>query len=206
MQRDRFKLRCSPELLLARLLAMLRKASALTQADLAGRLAVSAATVAAWEANRCSVTVAMLDEIAGVLGVPGLLLHALHAQAVNDLERAGCPVSPASWRRPRGTNARPPERQAEGTEIAATQLDEWLDDWINSTPLPAAALQCSEEGTIIQADVPWSPAPVEQRLGRIDRTGEHRIITLQLGRLPARESALPEGEALPSLRVDPTPS
>ena len=120
---------CSADLLLGRLLSLVRQMQGVPQAKLGEALKVDAKTVAAWEAGRSGITVGMLDEMGAALGVPGALLHLLHAQAVVDLERAGCRVTGAIWRRSRGRGAKPSESQSKASELPKTQIDVWLQEW-----------------------------------------------------------------------------
>ncbi len=199
---SRFRPHCPPELLLARLLAGLRRRQGLSQPAFADVAGLSTPTVAALETNRSSITLPMLDDLAGALGQPGLLLHALHAQAQIDLQREGCPVPGATWRRPRGRNAPSVDRQPEGLELSPAQVDAWLDEWFEASPVAQLALDAGSEcDVIVRPDIPWSPTRFEQRLGRIDRTGardpEFRIVDLELGlraALPAKGAEAPAND------------
>jgi DNA-binding XRE family transcriptional regulator len=188
----RFRATCESDLLLARLLAVLRRRRGLTQATLAEKLGVSAPTVAAWEQGRTAVTVGMLDEIGSALDIPGLLIHGLHAQTVVDLDHDGCPVGAPSWRRPRGRNVKPPvpaSPTAEVLVLAPSQVDSWLDDWMDSAALPQAALRLDAD-RIVHTDIPWRPTALTQRLSRCDRPSSpdergFRIVEFELGGGPA---------------------
>lgn len=133
--------RCSTADALARLLRMLRSSAGLSQADMAERLHASQATVARWEAGGSTVSVDMLDSISAAMGLPGVMVHALHAQLCVDLAATGCAVENEGWRHPRGMSrlrnygrARPPEEEFEPGERRRTRrgLDEWLTYWFYS--------------------------------------------------------------------------
>ena len=183
----RFKLTCTPDLLLGRLLAVLRRGRGLTQAEVAQKVGLSTPAFAALEQGRTGITLPMLDEVGAALGVPGLLVHALHAEAVVELDRAGCPVGGATRRRPRGRAAgtsRTENEKPGRLDLAPVQLDEWLQRWMGSAPLPGAVLGRGED-QIIHPEVEWSPAPLRQRLGRLDRRGRgasrFQIVQMTLG-------------------------
>lgn len=129
---------CPSEQVLARLLALLRDDCGFSQAKLAERVGVSQTAVASVEACRSKVTLGVLDRVGEALGIPGLLLHALHAQALLDLRRAGCRVAVEGWRRPRGVSkhrrgapVEDPDSPESGTKLVPhRQLDRWLRYWL----------------------------------------------------------------------------
>ena len=167
---------CTPDLLLGRLLSVLRQMQGISQVQVGDALGVDGKTVAAWEGGRSGITLGMLDEIGATLGVPGVLLHVLHAQATVDLQRAGCRVTRTSWRRSRGRGAKPSESQPEAPSLSKKRLDVWLQEW---------SVESQFSLLDIHLGVPWVPLRVQQRMLRADRAGsdqpEVHIVNLEVG-------------------------
>ena len=152
---------CSTDLLLGRLLALVRKMRGISQGRLGDALGINGKTVGAWEAGRSGITLGMLDEIGAVLGVPGVLLHLLHAQATVDLERKGRRVTGAHWRRDRGRGTKPSESKARAGELPKSELDRWLQEWT------VAGIEM-DRPTILDVCLgqSWQPMRLEQRGAR----------------------------------------
>ncbi len=162
-----------PEFVLARLVAAMRRHRGLSQRALAERLGIAGPSVSALENGRSTVSVPMLDALGAALDVPGLAVHALLCDLITHLERKGHPVAIVSWRQARGASvpwARNKPANADRSARNVPALDELLAEWLAEAPLARAVLE-PEEHVIVHADVPWNPLPVEQRMGRIDRSG-----------------------------------
>jgi transcriptional regulator with XRE-family HTH domain len=173
--------KCSTDLLLGRLLALVRQMRGVSQGRLGDALGINSKTVGAWEAGRSGITLGMLDEIGAALGVPGVLLHLLHAQATVDLERKGRRVTGAHWRRDRGRGTKPSESEARAVELPKSELDRWLQEWtVEGIEL--------DRPTILDVCLgqSWQPMRLEQRVTRpapMTDSGEveHHIISFELG-------------------------
>lgn len=121
---------CPPELVLARLLGVVRERRGLSQHDLARAWGLSQSAIASWERNRAGITVSMLDLWTSTLGLSGTALYDLYKAALEDLAATGCRVEPP---RLRGTRGHSPPRGVRRTPASRTEvrlLDTWLDYWV----------------------------------------------------------------------------